>query len=253
MLRSSDGSSRANLGNRKALGVSGGSRRGRRWLGRTAIVLVVVGLGLPVVAVLPWRWLPPPTTAFVLRERMATDLPVHYRWVPREEISSNLAIAAVAAEDQRFPDHRGFDWVAIRDALEESRDGGRVRGGSTISQQVAKNLYLWPGQNWVRKGIEAYLTIWIELLWPKPRVLEIYLNVAEFGPGVFGVGAASERLLHTSPSELSSYEASVLAAVLPSPKRMSAERPSDYVRSRASQIQAAARSLGGAGYLGDAW
>jgi monofunctional biosynthetic peptidoglycan transglycosylase len=145
--------------------------------------------------------------------------------------------------------HSGFDWDAIQSALERNREGGRLRGGSTISQQLAKNLYLWPSQNLLRKGAEAYFTVWIELLWPKRRILEVYLNVAEFGPGVFGVGAASDRYLNKAPASLSPYDAAVLVAVLPSPGRMSATSPSDYVRARARQIQAEVSRLGGVRYL----
>ena len=206
-------------------------------------------LGLSLVLVLPWRWVPPPTTAFIIRERLVSSGPVHYVWVPRSAISSDLAISAVAAEDQKFPEHNGFDWVAIREAFDSNRVGGRVRGASTISQQVAKNLFLWPAQSWIRKGAEAYLTVWIELLWPKRRILEVYLNVAEFGPGVFGAYAAAEHFLGKSPADLTPREAAIFAAVLPSPRRMSAENPSDYVLRRAREIQALVQGLGGAGYL----
>ena len=206
-------------------------------------------LGLSVILVLPWRWVPPPTTAFILRERLASDGPVHYVWAPRSAISSDLAISAVAAEDQKFLEHSGFDWAAIRDAFDSNQVGGRIRGASTISQQVAKNLFLWPGQSWVRKGAEAYLTVWIELLWPKRRILEVYLNVAEFGPGVFGASAAAQHFLGKSQAKLTPHEAAVFAAVLPSPRRMSAQNPSEYVLRRASEIQAAVRGLGVPGYL----
>jgi monofunctional biosynthetic peptidoglycan transglycosylase len=206
-------------------------------------------LGLTLVLVLPWRWINPPTTAFIARERLAGAETVHHRWVPWNEISPNLAIAAVAAEDQKFPTHRGFDWDAIGRAMDLNRDGARLRGGSTISQQVSKNLYLWPGQSWVRKGAEAYFTAWIELLWPKQRILEVYLNVAEFGPGVFGAGAAGDRLMGKSPARFTPYDAAILAAVLPSPKRMFAANPSEYVRGRARQIQGEIGRLGGVAYL----
>ena len=206
-------------------------------------------LVLSVAIVLPWRWIAPPTTAFILWERAAREEIVHYRWVSRDQVSSNLAIAVIAAEDQKFPDHHGFDWRAISDALERNRQGSRLRGGSTISQQLVKNLFLWPGQNWVRKGAEAYLTIWIELLWPKRRILEVYLNVAEFGPGVFGAGAAAEHLLGKSPANLTAYDAALLVSVLPGPKRMFVTNPSEYVRNRASQIESAVQQLGGPAYL----
>ena len=168
-------------------------------------LLRVLGLSLlaficlTVALVLPWRWAAPPTTAFMARESRLRDEPVAHRWVDWEGISPNLAVAMIASEDQKFFQHNGFDWASIQSALEESRQGGRFRGASTISQQVAKNLYLWPEQSWIRKGAEAYLTAWIELLWPKRRILEVYLNVAEFGAGVFGVGAAADRLIGKPP------------------------------------------------------
>jgi monofunctional biosynthetic peptidoglycan transglycosylase len=221
----------------------------KRRLGRALLAVLIAVPALTVALILPWRWLPPPITAFILRERLVSDEPVYYDWVPYEQISANLAISVVAAEDQKFPIHHGFDWESIQEALEAARNGDDLRGASTISQQVAKNLYLTPGQNWVRKGTEAYLTAWIELLWPKRRILEVYMNVAEFGPGVFGVGAASERLVGKPPAELSGYDASVLAAVLPSPKRMFVDNPSTYVRTRAGQIRTSVRQLGGGGYL----
>lgn len=220
-----------------------------RRLGRAFLAVLVAVPALTVALVLPWRWIPPPITAFILRERLVSDEPVYYDWVPYEEISGNLGIAVVAAEDQKFPIHHGFDWESIQDALQDAQNGQDLRGASTISQQVAKNLYLTPGQNWIRKGTEAYLTAWIELLWPKRRILEVYMNVAEFGPGVFGVGAAAARLIEKAPSELSGYDASVLAAVLPSPKRMLVAQPSSYVRTRAGQIRTSVRQLGGSGHL----
>jgi monofunctional biosynthetic peptidoglycan transglycosylase len=164
-------------------------------------------------------------------------------------ISSHLPIAAVAAEDQKFPAHFGFDLDEIGKALERNRRGGRLRGASTISQQVAKNLYLWPGQSFVRKGLEAYFTVAIEVLWPKRRILEVYLNVAEFGPGIFGALAASRRVFGREPGDLTSRQAATLIAVLPNPKRMSAANPSEYVIRRTGEIQNAVAQLGGTAYL----
>lgn len=158
-----------------------------------------------------------------------------------------MPLAVVAAEDQRFPDHRGFDLESIRDALEERHR--RQRGASTISQQVAKNLYLWPGQSWLRKGLEAYLTLYIELLWPKRRILEIYLNIAEFGPGVFGVGYAAGDFFGGTARQLSARQAATLAAVLPNPKRMSAAAPSVHVAERRQWILRQMEQLGGPAYL----
>lgn len=188
----------------------------------------------------------------MLRARIFERIRPEYHWVPLESISPNLAIAAVAAEDQKFPDHSGFDLDAIADALERNRsDSGAVRGGSTITQQVAKNLYLWPAQSLVRKAAEAWLTAWIELLWPKRRILEVYLNIAEFGEGIYGADAASRRAFGKAPSGLTPAEAARLVAVLPSPRRMSILRPSAYVQGRSQEIVTAVGALGGVGYLDD--
>ncbi len=222
---------------------------GKQRLARLVLAAILAWIAVTVLLVLPWRWIPPPTTAFMLRERLAGEGTIHYQWVRWGDISPHLPIAAVAAEDQKFPEHFGFDFDSIADAMEEKRRGGRLRGASTISQQVAKNLYLWPGQNLVRKGLEAYLTVAIELMWPKRRILEVYLNVAEFGPGVFGALAASRHAFLREPGDLTPRQAATLIAVLPSPKSMSAASPSEYVRRRTREIQEAVAQLGGAGYL----
>jgi len=207
------------------------------------------------VAVLLMRWIDPWTSAFMLESRIAAAVRAErgyrtdYRWVDFDEISPHVAIAVVASEDQKFPRHTGFDFDAIADALEDSADGGPMRGASTISQQVAKNLFLWPGRSFVRKAIEAYFTVMLEALWPKRRILEVYLNVAEFGPGVFGVGAASARYFGKPPGRLDREEAARLAAVLPAPRQLHADRPSAYVRSRTARIAQEMSRLGGAGYL----
>jgi len=207
------------------------------------------------VAVLLMRWIDPRTSAFMLESRIAAaaradrGYRTDYRWVDFDEISPHVAIAVVASEDQKFPRHTGFDFDAIADALEDSADGGPMRGASTISQQVAKNLFLWPGRSFVRKAIEAYFTVMLEALWPKRRILEVYLNVAEFGPGVFGVGAASARYFGKPPGRLDREEAARLAAVLPAPRQLHADRPSAYVRSRTARIAQEMSRLGGAGYL----
>ena len=158
-------------------------------------------------------------------------------WTHWERISPHAALAVIAAEDQRFFDHHGFDIDSLHDAWDTARRGGSLRGASTISQQVAKNLFLWPGRSFVRKGLEAYLTLELELLWRKRRILEVYLNVAEFGDGVFGIGAASQRFFGKPPNELNEDDAALLAAVLPSPSRLHVDRPSAYVRERQSWIR----------------
>jgi len=208
-----------------------------------------------VASVLVMRWVRPVTTAFMVEARLQAlftgdhEYSTDYRWVPYREISPQLPIAVVAAEDQKFPIHAGFDFDAIADAIEDQADGGPSRGASTISQQVAKNLFLWPGRSWVRKGVEAYFTVLLETLWPKRRILEVYLNTAEFGKGVFGVGAAAERFFDESPSRLDREQAARLAAVLPAPRKLHADRPSDYVRARTEKIALEAARLGGPSYL----
>ena len=202
-------------------------------------------LVLSVGSVLAFRWIDPPTSAFMLRE----PNPVRYRWVDWANTSPHVKVAVIAAEDQNFPAHYGFDLKSINDALADRERGRRVRGASTISQQVAKNLFLWPGQTWARKGLEAYFTLLIETLWPKQRILEVYLNIAEFGRGVYGVGAASDVYFHKPAARLSPYDGALLAAVLPSPKRMRVNAPSNYVRSRQQWILGQMRGLGGTNLL----
>ena len=208
------------------------------WALACALVALVL-LSLALVA--PLRWWAPPTTAFMERARAERGAIIH-RWVPLEDISDHLAVCVIASEDQLFPEHAGFDVEAIRAALVEER--ARTRGASTITQQVAKNLYLWPGRSLVRKGLEAYLTLWIEALWPKRHILEIYLNVAEFAPGLYGAEAASRQLFGKPASELSLREAALLTAVLPNPRRMHAGRPSEYVNGRADEIETAVNRWG---------
>ena len=223
-----------------------------RWRGRLA------RLGLAVLAasagpVLCFRAVDPPTSAYIVQCRLGALLEgdwlrVERDWVDLEQVAPAAALAVVAAEDQKFPRHRGFDLEAIQDALEDGRDGGRVRGASTLSQQVAKNLFLWQGRSWLRKGLEAWFTVWIELLWPKRRILEVYLNLAELGPGVFGVEAASARFFGKPAAELQPREAALLAAVLPNPQRYRVASPSPWVRQRAERILAQMNRLG-PGYL----
>lgn len=214
-------------------------------------LLVVV----PVAVVLALRWVAPPTSAFMLQARFGGlgDEPscarVAYRWVSWPRISEHAKLAVIAAEDQRFARHWGLDLESIGDAIEDRGDGAPMRGASTISQQVVKNLFLWPGRSWLRKGAEAYLALVLELTWPKQRILEVYLNVAQFGPCTFGVGAASRGFFGVAPSALSRRQAALLAAVLPNPVALRADRPSSYVEDRVQWIQGQMRQLGGARYL----
>lgn len=229
----------------------------RRLMG--ALAKTAVGLAMiSVLAVLLLRVVPPVTSAFmaaryvegVFGARPYTA--IDYRWVNWKKISPQMPLAAVAAEDQKFPEHFGFDFDALADAFERLEEGGRIRGGSTISQQVAKNLFLWKGQSFFRKGIEAYFTVLIESLWPKRRILEVYLNIAEFGDGVYGVEAAARRYFGKPAARLTTREAARLAAVLPNPLRFKAAAPSAYVERRTARIERQMRNLG-SGYLREVW
>jgi monofunctional glycosyltransferase len=222
-----------------------------KWLGAT----LLVWLAISATPVLVLRWAQPLTSAFMLEAGLAAwregDHGYHtdFRWVSLEQISAHAAIAVIASEDQQFPFHAGFDFDSIRAAVRASERGKRLRGASTISQQVAKNLFLWSGHSFVRKGLEAYFTVLIEVFWPKERILEMYLNIAQFGDGIYGVQAAAERFWRKPALRLSSAESALLAAVLPNPLRLHADRPSRYVLARRDWILGQMRELGGAGYL----
>jgi monofunctional biosynthetic peptidoglycan transglycosylase len=201
---------------------------------------------ISVLLVLLLRVVPPPTSAFML----ANDIhPVHYDWVGWSRIAPSVRLAVVASEDQKFPTHWGFDFEAIDKALDHNERSRRVRGASTISQQTAKNLFLWSGRSYLRKGLEAGFTVLMEGLWPKRRILETYLNIAQFGPDVFGVQAAAQAYFGKSAAQLTNHEAALLAAVLPNPDRLNAARPSAYVQSRADEIEQQMQQLG-SDYLG---
>ena len=224
----------------------------RSWPARfargAALALAILALG-SIAAVGLLRFVPVPMTAFMLQD---DERPRQHDWVPWEEISGHAAVAVIAAEDQRFLEHDGFDFEAIDQALTDARRGRRLRGASTISQQVAKNLFLWPGQSWPRKALEAWFTLWIEALWPKRRILEVYLNSAEFGRGVWGVEAASRRYFRKPAASLNRPEAALLASVLPNPKRFRVANPSPYVRQRQDWILWQMGMLERAGIKGDA-
>jgi len=199
----------------------------------------------------PFQWINPPVTSFILQAEFSTDAPreIKQEWVSWDEISPNMPIAVVASEDQNFPTHFGFDFESINKAL--SKKSRRLRGASTITQQVVKNIYLWSGRSFIRKGIEAYLTLFVESFWSKQRILEVYLNIAEFGRGIYGVEAASRAFFNKPAAKLTPYQSALLAAVLPSPKRMSAKNPSSYLVRRAEWIMKQVKQLDGAEYLKD--
>ncbi len=219
----------------------------RRWVLGLTMGWVVLSLAL----VLPFRWMPPPISSVMAQDWFAAVIDGREpfsappRWTDWDHIPSQLPLAVIASEDQRFAAHNGFDFESIAEAIEERLDGGRMRGASTITQQVAKNLYLWQGKSFLRKGLEAYFTVLLEAAWPKRRIIEVYLNIAEFGNGVYGVDAAARHLFKKSPRRLKPWECFRLAAVLPNPKRMNAASPSPYVRSRAVWIQRQIVLMGG--------
>lgn len=212
----------------------------RKWLFRLAITVVLV----TVMLVLPLRWVDPPTSAFMLQDRLIHKRSVDYRPVSGEQISAHLALAVIAAEDQKFPNHWGFDRQEIQRAVGDFRQGGRLRGASTISQQLAKNLYLWPQQSFVRKGVEAWFTAWLELCLPKRRMLEIYLNIVEFDEGVYGAEAAVQHYFNHSAMELTPEQAALLAAVLPAPKHRNAAEPDEFLQQRQQWILGQMKNLG---------
>ena len=219
----------------------------RRWLPRLAVAFAALVL-LSVGLTLPLRWFNPPTTVFMLSDDSGLET-ILYEWVDWERLGSAAALAVVAAEDQKFADHHGFDLDSIRKSIDAAQGGGRLRGASTISQQVAKNLFLWRGRSFLRKGVEAYFTVLLEAFLPKRRILEIYLNVAAFGPGVYGAAAASRLYFGKSPSQLTDREAALMAAVLPNPRRYFVDRPSAHVRERQAWILGQMRRLRHEGWI----
>jgi monofunctional biosynthetic peptidoglycan transglycosylase len=222
-----------------------------RWLA----ALLLFGVASSWLLVLVLRFVPPPTSAVML-ERLASQrwhghaqFHIRQHWVPWRAISPWAPLAVVAGEDQKFPFHHGFDLESIQQAIDDADDGARLRGASTISQQTAKNLFLWNGRSFVRKGLEAYFTVLLELTWPKQRILEVYLNIAEFGDGIYGVDAASRAFFHVAPAHLNAAQAARLAAVLPSPRRLHADAPSAYVLRRSNWIMKQMTQLGGPTFL----
>jgi monofunctional biosynthetic peptidoglycan transglycosylase len=202
-----------------------------------AVIVLFVG---PVIVVAVYRFVPPPVT-FLMVQRMFEGHGLDHRWVPLEKISPNLVRAVIAAEDARFCEHRGFDVAAIEKAMAANAKGKKLRGGSTISQQTAKNVFLWPGRDWVRKGLETWFTVLIEIGWGKERIMEVYLNSIEFGPGIYGAEAASQRLFKVPARKLTPTQAARMAAILPKPLGWKAASPGPYIKRRAGSINRNAR------------
>lgn len=223
---------------------------------KSGLLRLVLGvLGLWLTGIIAFAFLPVPFSAVMVERQLGAwfsgnwSYVAHSDWVGMDEISPWMALAVIASEDQKFPTHWGFDVAAIQSVLDSEGKKAGMRGASTLSQQTAKNVFLWDGRSWIRKGLEAGLTVGIETVWTKRRILTVYLNVAEMGKGVFGVEEASQRYFHKPASRLSMSEAALLAAVLPNPIRFRADAPSGYVRQRQQWILRQMRQLGGEGFL----
>ena len=217
------------------------SRAGKkifRFLWKTAAAF----FALSIVSVLIFRFIPVPVTPLMLIRNVeqlvdGKELKLKHDWVSIDEISKNLPLAVVCSEDQNFMNHSGFDIKAIKQSVEAAKKGAkRVRGASTISQQTAKNVFLWPGRSWVRKGLEVYFTVLIEFVWSKERIMEVYLNSIEMGNGIYGAEAAARFYFHTGAKNLSRTQAAAIAAVLPNPRNYSANPPGPYVQGRIGWI-----------------
>jgi len=197
---------------------------------------------LSIVLSIAYTFINPPFTILMLERTLEQtllserDIRLRKDWVSIDEISSNMVMAVIASEDNLFLKHNGFDKKAIERAIEHNKQGKKIRGASTISQQTAKNVFLWNGRNWVRKGLETYYTVVIETFWSKERIMEVYLNVIEFGDGIYGVEAASQTFFHKSAKNLTKREAALLASVLPSPLKRNAAKPTPWLNQRANQV-----------------
>jgi monofunctional biosynthetic peptidoglycan transglycosylase len=230
------------------------NKKGFQLLKTWVLRVFLTVIGVWAAGILLFSFLPVPFSAVMVERQLGAwfsgnfSYVAHSDWTSMDDISPWMPLAVMASEDQKFPTHWGFDVQAIQSVL-DNEEGGRIRGASTLSQQTAKNVFLWDGRSWVRKGLEAGLTVGIETVWTKRRILTVYLNVAEFGDGVFGVEEASQRYFHKPASRLTMSEAALLAAVLPNPIRFKADAPSGYIRQRQQWILRQMRQLGGEGFL----
>ena len=211
------------------------SKRGKFWkiFGKTILILFVISILLPIL----YRWVNPPVTTFQCVQAVKNGTGIHKKWVPIEKISPYMYRAAIASEDNYFLGHRGFDVIAINTVMEERKSGRRKRGGSTISQQTAKNVFCWPKSSWVRKGVETYFTFLIETFWSKERIMEVYLNVIEMGPGIYGAEQAAQTYFHRPASQLTAHQAALITACYPNPQKRNPAHPTPYLNSRAANIE----------------
>jgi len=211
------------------------------WIAKIFIGFLVIS----VLWVLLYKWVNPPITFLHVSDRFSVEnCNYHYDWVDLKEISSFVPLAVISSEDNNFLEHNGFDWEAIERARKYNETHNKKRGASTISQQTAKNVFLWPSRSWIRKGLEVYFTFWMELLWSKERIMEVYLNVIEMGPCTYGVGAAADLYFHTTPERLTKDQSALIASCLPNPKRFRLSNPSAYMQKRRGQIMRVMGCLG---------
>ena len=217
-----------------------------RWILRLVLGLITIS----ILSVLLLRWINPATSSFMIQRQWSDDnVELRYQWTDWEDISPHIKMAAIASEDQAFASHWGIDISSIQKAIVEYERGQDLRGASTITQQVAKNLYLWADQSYIRKGIEAYFAVLIELLWPKQRILEVYLNIVEFGDGIYGVQTAAEHYLNTTPANLTKWQSAFMVTALPAPRRYNLDDPSEYMLERSSWVMRYMDLLGNSYYL----
>ncbi len=205
----------------------------------TALAILLI----PPIGLAAFRVVPPPITPLMLI-RLAQGEGLTRTWKPLDDIAPQLRAAVIASEDNLFCEHTGFDIGSIQDAMDDWEAGRGTRGASTISMQTAKNLFLWPGRNLVRKGLEAYATVWMELLWPKARIAEVYLNIAEWGPGLYGAEAAAQAYFHKPAAKLTRRDAALMAAVLPNPRAWNPAKPTAYIQGRARTIERRMHQVG---------
>jgi len=202
------------------------------WLKKTTRIVGYIALSFFVLSILTtilYRWINPPITPLMVIRKISDGSKIEKKWMPLDRISPYMVVAAVGGEDANFMNHSGFDFDAIESAMEKNRSGKKVRGGSTISQQVAKNVFLWPGRSWIRKGFEVYFTMLIETFWSKERIMEVYLNVIEMGDGIYGAEAAAQNYFHKSATKLTKNEAALITACYPNPRIYFPNKPSPFV------------------------
>ena len=204
-----------------------------RRLGKVILILFAISILLPIL----YRWVNPPVTTFQVVQAVSNGTGIHKKWVPIEKISPYMYRAAIASEDNYFLGHNGFDVIALNTVMEERKSGRRKRGGSTISQQTAKNVFCWPKSSWVRKGVETYFTFLIETFWSKERIMEVYLNVIEMGPGIYGAEKAAQTYFNCHASQLTAHQAALITACYPNPQKRNPAHPTAYLQGRAANIE----------------